>query len=99
MKKNGGIIRNWQIHNLSFSKKQLEKAYPGKNAKPMIFSGTVVQDPTGRWKKGYHMRSSLIVLINRKEGIIETLNTIYKVRDEGNDIFPDLGDNAMEISY
>jgi len=99
MKKNGGIIKNWQLHHLSLSKKQIEKAYPGKNAKPMIFTGTVAHDPTGRWKNGYHMRSSLITLIDRKEGVIETINTIYKVRDEGNDVLPDMGDGVLGIFY
>lgn len=99
MKKNGGTIKNWQIHNLSVSRKQIEKAYPGKNVKPMIFTGTVIYDPTGRWKTGYHMRSSLITKIDRKKGIIETLNTRYKVRDEGNDVIPDIGDAVSKIFY
>ena len=99
MKKNGGIIKNWQIHKLSVSEKDIEKVYPGKNAKAMVFTGTVAHDPTGRWKNGYHMRSSLITMINRKEGVIETINTIYKVRDEGNDIFTDIGDKILGIFY
>ena len=99
MKKDGGTIRNWQLHHLTMSKKEIETVLPGKNAKPLMFSGTVVHDPTGRWKTGYHMRSSLIVKIDRKKGVIETLNTIYKVIDEGNDVLPDMGDGVLKIFY
>ncbi|MCF7835963.1 MAG: hypothetical protein K9M15_02480 [Candidatus Marinimicrobia bacterium] len=98
-KKDGGIIKNWQLHHLSFSEELIEKVYPGKNAKPMVFTGTVVDDPTKRWKPGNHMRSSLIVSVDRENGIIETLNTTYKVQDEGNDIFPDIGDKVLDITY
>jgi len=99
MKKDGGVIKNWQLHHLTFSKELIEKAYPGKNAKPIVFTGTVLDDPTERWKPGDHMRSSLIVLVDRKKGIIETINTIYKVKNEGNDIFPDIGNKVLEIFY
>ena len=99
MKKDGGIIKNWQLHHLTFSKELIEKAYPGKNLHPMVFTGTIIADPTGRWHPGDHMRSSLIVSIDRKKGIIETLNTVYEVRHEGGDIFPDIGDDILKISY
>lgn len=98
-KKDGGIIKNWQVHNLSYSKEQMEKLYPGKNAKPMVFTGTVVEDPVGRWLPGYHMRSSCIISIDREKGIIETVKTIYKVQNEGNDIIPDMGNGVLEIFY
>ena len=99
MKKDGGTIKNWQLHHLSFTKEQIEKAYPGKNAKPIVFTGTVVDDSTGGWVPEHHMRSSLIVSIDRKKGIIETINTVYKVKNEGNDIFPDIGDEILKIFY
>ena len=99
VKKFGGTIRNWQIHNLSITKKQIREVYNNKRLKPMVFTGTVVDDPTGMWYKGYHMRSSLIEKIDRKKGIIETRNTIYKVINEGNDIFQDMGDKITSIYY
>jgi len=99
MKKVGGTIKNWQIHNLTITKEAIEKAYPGQNAQPMVFTGTVVNDPTGRWKPGHHMRSSLIVAINKERTEIETLKTIYTVTDEGNDILPELGNGVLNIFY
>ncbi len=106
-KKNGGKIKNWQLHHLTLSEGQEEsfnKMYPElKDAglKPMMFTGTVVEDPLKRWKVGWHMRSSLIIKIDRKEGIIETLNTIYEVdmKTENQDSLPDLGNNALDIFY
>ena len=102
--KDGGTIRNWQIHNLKYSDamlKTIEKLYPDalREPNPIVFSGTVVDDPTGRWKPGFHMRSSLISKLDRENGIITTQNTIYKVIDEGNDILPDMGNGILEVFY
>lgn len=100
MKKDGGTIKNWQVHNLSFTKEQIEEVYPGENLKPQIVSGTVVHDPQGRWYPGYHMKTSLIVKIDREKMIVETRNTIYKLAGkEGGDIFKDLGDGIVNIYY
>ena len=103
-KKFGGVIRNWQLHHLTLKKndlKEFKKIYPEVLFKPgpVIFTGTVKSDPTKRFQKGFHMRSSYIVLINRKKGIIETVNTIYKVIKEGGDIYPDLGNDILNVSY
>ena len=98
MKKYGGVITNWQIHNLSSTQDDIENVYPGMGAKPMVFTGTVLKD-SDRWEEGFHMKSSLIVDIDRKSGIIETLNTRYDVVNEGNDIFPDMGDSVTKIFY
>jgi len=100
MKKFGGIIENWQIHNLSLTEEQINKAYPGQKAKPMIISGTVIEDPIGRWKPGNHMRTSLIVNLDKKEGTVETLNTIYKLTGkEGKDVLPNLGNAILNVFY
>ena len=45
------------------------------------------------------MISSYICSIDREKGIIETMNTIYKVIDEGNDELPDLGNNILDVFY
>jgi len=100
MKKFGGTIKNWQVHTLSFTKEQIDRVYPGKNAKPLVITGTVVEDPIGRWKPGFHMKTSLIVKLDRKEGTVETLKTIYKLTGkENNDIFPNLGNAVANIFY
>jgi len=106
-KKYGGKIKNWQLHHLDFKEGQresLDEIYPElkeSGLQPMLFSGTVVEDPLDRWEVGWHMRSSLIVKINRKKGIIETLNTIYNVdmETENQDRLPDLGNGALNIFY
>jgi len=100
MKKDGGSITNWQLHNLTFTAEQLESVYPGENLKPQVMTGTVVDDPTGRWYPGYHMRSSLIVKVDRKKGTVETKNTKYKITGtEGADIVPDMGNDVFNLKY
>lgn len=106
MKKNGGNIKNWQIHNIKLTKKeikQLKKVKPTIccNPNPMMITGTVVDEPTGRWKPGNHFRSSLVVKINRNKNIIETENTIYHFDPdtENQDIMPDLGNGVLNIFY
>lgn len=99
-KKFGGTITNWQIHTLSITQEDIDKMYPNEGLQPLIMTGTVVEDKLGRWKSGYHMRSSLIKKIDRQKGEIETKNTIYKVEGKENaDIFPDIGDAVLNIFY
>ena len=66
---------------------------------PLIFTGTVVHDAAGRFEYGDHMRSSYICAIDRERGMIETRNTIYRVINEGDDVFPDLGNDVLKRSY
>lgn len=106
-KKYGGKIGSWQLHHLTIEEGQREsfnKMYPHleeNKIEPMMFSGTVVEDATGRWEVGWHMRSSMIVKIDREKGVIETLNTIYDVdmETENQDTFPDLGNGVLGIFY
>jgi hypothetical protein len=98
MKKYGGVVTNWQIHKLTISQEKIDEVYPGLNALPMVFTGTVVRD-NPKLQDGWHMRSSLIVKIDRERGQIETLNTIYDVEHEGDDILEDMGDKIMGIFY
>ncbi len=104
-KKFGGTIANWQIHTLIGDDNQelimqAKEQYPEITTDTvMCFTGTVVDDPTGRWEPGFHMRSSTICNLDRENGIIETFNTIYKVKDEGGDIFDDLGIGIKRIHY
>ena len=101
-KKNGGIIKNWRIHKLSFSQKKIDEAYPKENLTPRVLSGVVVKDPVGRWKPGNTMRSSLLVSINEETGRVETQNTIYKIQGPGNNdkaAFPEMGDAILSVFW
>jgi hypothetical protein len=99
-KKANKTIKNWQIHTLSFTQEDINKVYPGENLQPLIVTGTVVEDKSGKFKPGYHMRSSLIKKIDREKKEIETKNTVYKLEGkEGTDIFPNLEDAVLNIFY
>jgi len=100
------VINNWQLHHLNKLTKEEEEIFikyfgqkmlldPG----PLVFTGTVEKDPTGKWEKGFHMKSSFIISIDRKKGLIQTLNTLYKVKQEGGDVIPDLGNKVLDIFY
>jgi len=104
VKKFGGTITNWQTHTLFDDPKivaKVKERCPNiKTDTIMCFTGTVVEDPTGRWEPGYHMRSSTICHLDTENGIIETFNTIYKIEvDNGNDCFSDLGQGVTRIFY
>lgn len=104
MKKDGGIIKNWQMHTISkdpeFLAKEKKFNTDFEMDAVMVFTGTIVEDPTGRWKPGFHMRSSLILNYDKETGIVETANTIYKLDGEmGGDVFGDMGPDALKIFY
>lgn len=105
-KKDGGKISHWQLHHLELGKESLEELKKLKphvllDPCPMIVTGTVVDEPTGRWKPGNHFRSSLIVKIEREKNYIETENTIYHFdpETENKDCMPDLGNGVLSIFY
>ena len=99
-KKDGGTIENWQTHTLSVPLDKLREIRPDiREDKAMKFTGTVVDDPTGRWLPGFHMTSSMIIELDRENGIVETDNTIYHLKGaEGGDL-GDLGDGVLSIFY
>ena len=101
MKKDGGSVTKWTFHNLNFTPEEMEKAFPGGNAMPLMFTAIVVKDPTGRWPEGFHMRSSCVVSFDKFTGVIETLNTMYKLEGQpGDPYFPDdLGNGVLGIHY
>ncbi len=100
-------IRNWQLHDIELPKgknnrKIFKQHFPKvmmKKKGPLVFTGTVVKDGRKRWQPGYHMRSSYIISIDRKKGIIVTQNTTYKVIKEGNDIVPAMGNDVLNLFY
>jgi hypothetical protein len=105
IKKKGGTIKDWQLHTLADVDDPLmekyKEAYPEMTEdKAMVFTGTVVDDPTCRWQPGFHMRSSLIMTLDRETGIVETQNTVYTLEgEEGGDMFEDLGRGVLNIFY
>ena len=106
MKQDGGLIRNWQLHHLTLPaiegfEAQFIATFPSVllDPGPLKFSGTVVEDSAGRYKPGWHMISSYICSIDRERGVIETINTIYKVIAEGNDELPDMGNDILNVLY
>ena len=101
-KKDGGTIKNWRIHKLTASQKMVDKAFPNEKLKPMVMSGEVVYDPVGRWLPGHTIRSSLIVSIDKKRGIVETRNTMYKLQGEGDNkgsVFPEMGNAILNVFW
>jgi len=104
-KKDGGNISHWQLHHLKLDdslREEFEKTEPSVDFDNiMMVTGTVLDEPTGRWKPGYHFRSSMIVNINREKNIIETLNTIYHFdpETENQDGMPDLGNGVLGVFY
>lgn len=104
-KKNGGTIKNWQLHHLTVPE-DVKELFIEKNpgidvSNPMMVTGTVVDEPTGRWRPGDHFRSTYIMNIDRVHSIIETQNTIYHVDPdtENMDVMPDLKNNVLRIFY
>lgn len=107
-KKYGGKLGGWQIHKLKYTDSQLRALkllYPDAitDPAPMVITGIVKEDPTGRWGDGSHFRSSLIVKLDRVENRIETCNTFYDFdpEDEGKDPYlnKDIGNLAINIFY
>ncbi len=101
-KKDGGIISNWRIHELTYSQEKIDKSFPNEKLTPMVLSGMVVKDPVGRWNPGDTMRSSLIVNINKEKNTVETRNTLYKLQGEGNNeetAFPEMGDAILSVFW
>lgn len=105
MKKDGGLIRNWQLHRITVPKKgrsQFKSVFPTVDINNvLVVTGTVVNEPTGRWNPGDHFRSTYIVKLDRKNKTIETCNTIYHFdpNTEKQDSMPDLGNNVLNIFY
>ena len=105
IKKKGGTIKNWQTHTLADvgddAVVKAKEMYPELTEdKLMVFTGTVVDDPLGRWEPGFHMRSSLIMTLDRETGIVETQNTVYTLEgEEGGDMFEDMGRGVLSIFY
>lgn len=97
-KKYGGFISDWTIHNFDVSD-EVKQLYENSGVKPQIMTGVVKEDPLGRWEIGWEMKSSLIVNVDRENGIVETMNTIYKVDLDSEHPENDLGNLAASIYF
>ena len=95
-------VSHWQLHTLSATTEYLHRVRPDcKLDKGYILTGTVVDDPTGKWEPGFHFRSTLVLSYDREQGILETANTIYRLQDPQGDKFLgcDMGDGVAKITY
>ncbi len=104
-KKFGGTITNWCLQVIAESgtvnHQILKEQYNDIQTDNIyIFTGTVKDDPTGRWQRGDSIRSSVIIRIHRDLNIIETANTLYRVEIE-DDSFTggDIGELAINIRF
>lgn len=95
-------ISHWQLHNLSIKPEALaEYGQHTEEDTVMIISGNVVDDPTGKWRPGFHMRSTIIIKLDREAGVAETQNTFYKLVDPEGDttLGGDWGDGILSVFY
>ena len=98
-----GTITGWQLHHLSVSQDILDEAVEkkgGEKVLPLIITGTVKEDPSGRFSTGKHMRTSLLTILDEEKGYCETRNSIYRLEgDNGSDVMPDIGNAVLKIFY
>ncbi len=98
-----GTITAWQLHHLSISQEKLDElsaSLKQEKMLPLIITGTVLNDPSGRMVPGWHMRTSPLTMLNEDDGYCESRNSIYRLDgDNGNDVMPDLGDGVLSIFY
>ncbi len=97
-------IRNWQLHTIEIDDKNKElfqTHFPNVIYPPILFTGTVVEDIKNRWNPGDHMRSTYVVLLDRQNGIIETMNSTYEMdmTTENQDIFGNLNNKVLSLFY
>lgn len=98
-----GTITAWQLHHLSISPQKLAEFSEQNNMErmlPLVITGTVKEDPSGRLQAGWHMRTSVLTIFDETEGYCETKASIYLLEGQnGHDVFPDLGDGVFSIFY
>ncbi len=100
-KKDGGVISNWTFNKLSYTPEEIKEklGISIKTDAALILSGHIKEDPTGRFDIGNHFRSSLILEVDEKNGIVETQNTIYRLTGGPDEGLPDLGDLILKVFY
>jgi hypothetical protein len=96
---NISTIEHWRLHHLTFDQKEIDKIYPNEKLMPLMFTGNVVNDVKGRWVKGDHMRSSLIIKYDKETGIVHTRNSKYLLMGIEDDVLPDMGNDVLKLFY
>jgi hypothetical protein len=98
-----GTITHWQLHHLSVSQERLNQLVEqegGEKVLPLIITGTVKEDPSGRMEAGWHMRTTLLTFFDEAAGYCETRSSIYLLEGaNGSDVMPDLGDGVLTAFY
>lgn len=98
-----GTINGWQLHHLSVSQERLNEIAEregGEKVLPLIITGTVKNDPSGRFEPGWHMRTSLLTLFDEENGYCETRYSVYQLEGgNGSDVMPDMGNAVLKIFY
>ena len=97
-------IKAWQIHIIEDRQEIMAKVKEQrpdiKLDKAIVLTGTIVDDPTGKFNVGDHTRTSIV--IDKTDNTFETGNTIYKVLGPQGDTTiggGDWGANVMKIYY
>lgn len=98
-----GTIEGWQLHHLSVSQEHMDELVAqvgGEKTLPLVITGTVKDDPSGRFKAGMHMTTTLLTFLDEDAGYCETRNSIYRLEgDNGSDVMPDMGNAVLKIFY
>ena len=94
------IIKNWQQHSLDLPNDLVRAHFPDcKLDQPLVFTGTVISDESGRYEPGWKCRSSLAINYDRENGIVETRNSIYILKGHAGGPLPDLRTDVLKITY
>ncbi len=98
-----GTLDGWQLHHLSISQEKLDQLAKERGEEkmlPLIVTGTVKEDPSGRMEVGWHMRTSPLTFLDEEAGYCETRTSVYRMLGgNGSDVMPDLGDGVLSIFY
>lgn len=103
-----GILNNWQVHHLDFKREDVIALYPEMEdiKEFIVITGTITDDPTGKYKDGHHYRSSLVVDLDRDGHHLETLNSLLHLGEEGGDVVcnpitgeKDMGNDVLNLFY
>ena len=93
-------IKNWQQHTINIAEHLIREQFPDcRLDQVLIFTGTVINDESGRYDVGWHCKTSPAINYDRENGIVETRGSIYVLEGPSGDKFPDLGAGVLKIFY
>lgn len=92
-----GKLNNWVIHNITLPESEIEK-YPSslKGKQLRVITGIITEDNSGKLDDYDFCRTSFILTLDEKEGMIETLNSIYSL-GEKNEKGIDCGNDCIYL--